>query len=142
MALTLSLQHARNQSGVGDREGGSNSGVWAVGRMSGTWVTQKSPDEVGTLTLLGARLLQPHAVHREPTNSPTKGALLPLALLVTLLQADACDWQPVPTVALCTRLQAGIDIGPAGTQCESVQAGPRAQAGIQTTVKVIKYGLR
>lgn len=107
-----------------------------MGRVSGTWVTYKSRDEVGTLTLPGARLLQPHAVHGEPTNSPTEGTLLPLALLVTLLQADACDWQPVPTVALCTSLQAGIDIGPAGTQCESFQAGPRAKAGIQTMVKV------
>lgn len=48
--------------------------------------------------------------------SPTHGAFLPLALLVALLQADTCGRQPVPTVALCSSLQASIDIGPAGAQ--------------------------
>lgn len=73
-------------------KGGSNSALWAVGRVSGTWVTRKAWGDATTLTLPGAWLLQPHTVHREPTNSPAKGALLPLALLVTFLQADTCDW--------------------------------------------------
>jgi hypothetical protein len=73
-------------------------------------------DEVGTLTLLGAWLLQPHAVHREPAHSPAHGAFLSLALLIALLQADTCGRQPIPTVALCTSLQASIDIRPAGKQ--------------------------
>lgn len=81
----------------------------------GDWDTEKA----GTLTLLGAWLLQSHAVHGEPANSPTPGAFLSLALLIALLQADTGGRQPVPTVALCTSFQASVDIGPAGTQSVS-----------------------
>lgn len=69
--------------------------------------------EAGTLTLPGARLQLLHPVHREPANTPAHGALLALALVVTLLQPDAHRWEPVPTVALCPGLQAGVDVGPA-----------------------------
>lgn len=70
--------------------------------------------EVGTLTLPRAGLQLLHAVHGEPAHTPAHRALLPFALVVTLLWPDAHHWEPVPTVALSPRLQAGIKVGPAG----------------------------
>lgn len=74
--------------------------------------------EAGTLTLPGARLQLLHAVHGEPADAPAHGALLPLALLFTLLGPRARRREPVPAVALRPGLQASVDIGPAG------KAGP------------------
>ena len=74
--------------------------------------------EAGALTLPGAGLQLLHAVHGEPAHTSTHGALLPFALMVTLLWPDAHRWESVPTVALGPSLQASIDVGPAG------RAGP------------------
>ena len=74
---------------------------------------RQSTGEAGTLTLPGGRLQLLHAIHREPPSTPASGALLPLALVVTLLRPDAHRWEPVPAVAFRSGLQASVDVGAA-----------------------------
>lgn len=80
--------------------------------------TDGAQGQTGTLTLPGAGLQLLHAVHGETAHTPTHGALLPFALMVTLLWPHAHCWETVSTVAFGPGLQAGIDVGPAG------RAGP------------------
>lgn len=108
--------------------------VWTRGRrQGGTWTAggRQSLGEAGTLTLPGAWLQLLHPVHRQPANTPAHGALLPLALMVTLLRPDAHRWEPVPTVALSPGLQASVDVGPAGRMGPGVSPalGPGLRPG-------------
>ena len=84
----------------------------------------QSSEEVGALTLPGAGLQFLHAVHGEPAHPSAHGALLPFALVVTLLRPDAHRWESVPTVALSPGLQASVDVGPAGRAGPGVSPKP------------------